>query len=146
MNAEYESTMEQFRAAIESRMGRRYYFDEAPDGAEYPYRVGSFTGSFDDENAEIYSFELDYWDKGKTTRRIRNMIAHDAGSGDRFNPTGLNGARIILPSGAVALYKDNETPIIDPDKNIRRIRVGYTARFYDAIRGNNSAEPDTEPD
>jgi hypothetical protein len=146
MNAEFENVIEQFREAIETRMGRRYYFDEAPDGAEYPYRVGSFTGSFDDEIAEVYSFDLDYWDKGKTSRRIRNMIARDAGGGDRFNPTGLNGLKIILPRGAVALYKNGETPIIDPDKNLRRIRVGYTARFYDAMRSVEHAKPDANAD
>ncbi|GHV27595.1 hypothetical protein FACS18948_5230 [Clostridia bacterium] len=142
-----ESTIEQFRLAIAERLGKRYYFDEAPDNAAYPYRVGSLSNSYDDETAEIYTFYLDYWDSGKTTRRIRNMIAADSGNGDRFNATGLNGLKIHLPTGAAALYKNGENAVTDPDKGLRCIRVGYAMRLYDAIRGGMSnAESDTDTD
>jgi hypothetical protein len=125
-----ENLVEEFREEIERRLGARYYFDEAPDRAECPYRVGSFGPSMDDEIAEIMDFQLDYWDEGKTTRRIRKMIVDDTGNGNRFEASGLNGIKLNSRHGFVAMYKEREITVQDTDKGIRHIRVEYTARFY----------------
>lgn len=121
----------EFEVAVKTFLGSTYYYKYAPTTATYPYRVGSFNGGFDDENSEVYAFELDYWDDGNDDSTLWDLINTDTGNGDNVAPTGLNKKRFYLASGTVALARDGVPfPVKDPDKNIIHIRVSYTARVY----------------
>ncbi len=120
----------EFRAALKTYLGTDYYWLEAPETAVYPYRVGSFNGSFDDEVSEVFAFELDYWNDGKSSSDLYTLIKSDCGDGNPYNPTGLNHKRFNLTTGTAFIAKDNQIEVEDPDKNIRHIRVSYTVRMY----------------
>lgn len=120
----------EFEVAVKTFLGSTYYYKYAPTTATYPYRVGSFNGSFDDENSEVYAFEIDYWDDGTDDAVLQDLIDTDAGDGDPSAPTGLNKKRFYLASGTVALARESAVNVDDPDKNIIHIRVSYTARVY----------------
>lgn len=121
----------EFRAALENYFPSGYYADEAPDTATYPYRVSSFGGSFDEENSTIAALEIDYWTSGKSYAAIYDMAEEDIGDGNTANPTGLNKRRFELTSGTVFLMLDTPPfPITDPDKDLRRVRVSYSAKFF----------------
>lgn len=124
------SVENEFRAALNDYLSPNYYFDEAPDKATYPFRVASFVGSFDDETSEVHRLSLDYWDNSKSPAALYDLIAADKGNGITRNPTGLNKKMFHLNSGSVFLTYDGQLPIIDPDKNLKRIRVNYEARIY----------------
>ena len=124
------SIRNEIKAALRTALGASFYFEESPEQAAYPYRVGSFGSSFDDEVAEVAYLELDYWGQGKSTAALDDLIEADAGDGDRLQPTGLNKRRIALPSGYVALAMDGCVPVEDPDRTIRHRRVTYSMRIY----------------
>lgn len=124
------SALYELQIALNAMLGSDFYFDAAPREAAYPYRVGSFSPSFDDEVAEVFYLELDYWDTGKTTERIYSMAEADAGNGDTAAPTGLNRAKIQLESGYAVLCKDKTVPLTDEDAKKRRVRISYTVRLY----------------
>ena len=124
------SVLSEFKTALKTYLGATYYYRKAPSTATYPYKVGSFNGSFDDENAEVYALELDYWDDGNDDDAVYTLIAADMGNGDSVNPTGLNKKKFHLASGTVVLAKDTEVQVEDPDNEIIHIRVSMTARIY----------------
>lgn len=120
----------EFEIAIKTYLGATYYYRKAPSTATYPYKVGSFNGSFDDENSEVFAFELDYWDDGSDDSVLFDLIDTDMGDGDSTSPTGLNKKKFHLASGTVVLAKDTEFTVEDPDKDLIHIRVSLTARIY----------------
>ena len=120
----------EFTVALKSYLGATYYYRQAPTTATYPYRVGSFNGSYDDENSEVYAFELDYWDDGTDDSVLHDLIDTDTGDGDLAAPSGLNKKRFYLASGTIILERESAVSVNDPDKNIIHIRVSYIARVY----------------
>ncbi len=120
----------EFTTALATFMGENYYYRKAKQGATYPYRVGSFNGSYDDENAEVFALELDYWDKSNDDSALHDLIDSDTGNGFQTNPSGLNKKRFYLDSGTVVLERDGMVDVEDPDKSLIHIRVSYTARVY----------------
>jgi|LSQX01.2.fsa_nt_gb hypothetical protein len=118
----------ELKALIKSHLGDSYYYSDAPESATYPYRVGELATSFNDENSEVFQFELDYW--GRKDTDLDNLIGADAGNGNSINPSGLHNA-ILRGSKTVAFFtREGQTSIADPDRNLRRIRVTYTVRTY----------------
>lgn len=124
------SALNEIKAALRSHLGANYYHEEAPEDATYPYRVGFFGPSFDDDPAEVFALEIDYWDEGKSTARLDDLIDADAGDGDLINPTGLNRCRIAVTGGYAVFAYDTNVPVTDADKNYRHRRVSYTMRLY----------------
>lgn len=125
------SVLNEFRTALNSYFtSGTHYFREAPESATYPYRVSSFNGSFDDEISEVFALEMDYWTSGKSDSALYAWIDTDSGNGNPSNPTGLNKKKFHCSSGTVIMERDSIVSVDDPDKNIRHIRVSYTARVY----------------
>ncbi len=103
-------------------LGSTYYADEAPDNAVYPYRVGTFGPSFDDEQSEVFAFELDYWAQGKSYIVINERLRSDR--------TVLDYLRMPLTHGYAVMHYDSSVPIADADNDLRRVRASYTVRIY----------------
>lgn len=124
------SVLSEFKTALKTYLGSAYYYKKAKTTATYPFCVGSFNGSFDDEISEVFAFELDYWDDGSDDSVLFDLIDTDMGDGDPVNPTGLNKKKFQLATGSVVLAKDTQFSVDDPDTNIIHIRVSMTARIY----------------
>lgn len=113
---------------LASFLGASYYYDEAPDTATYPYRVGTLTASFDDEVSEVWAFELDYW--GETTSALNVLIEQDAGDGRPVSPSGLNKRRFLAADLCASAALDSVLDVRDPDTAIKHKRASYMIRLY----------------
>lgn len=104
----------------------RVYFEEATEGAEYPYLVYELPDSIDDGTLEQFVLDVDGWDapKGGDTTALETMM--DAA--DRA----INRLAVTVDDRlAITFYRDNRLSLRDDDPRIRRRKYVYQARTYE---------------
>lgn len=89
------------------------YSDEAPDNAEYPYKVFSAKKILNDDNISYYALEINVWDKNKTYSRAETIMDELEKKLDR---------QTFLEKDFFAYtYIGARNNVLDPDKAIKRV-------------------------
>ena len=124
------SMINSIRAQLKSKLGACYYWKEAPENADFPYRVAFLAQSSDDTPTDVFMLNLDYVGNGKQWETIYETINSDMGDGDPISPTGLNNMHIRTENGSASLYYDQTALLEDAEKELQFIRVTYQVRVF----------------
>lgn len=126
------NAINELRAWLNTELGASFFMDEAPDDAEYPYKVGRLGPSYENEDgiSETFSFDVDYWNFGKGYVELYDMAFADRGDGGPIDPSGLDHRRVQLDHGYAFITFGSFLPVEDPDRALRRLRASYDIRLY----------------
>ena len=99
------------------------YSDEAPDSAEYPYKVFSIKKISNEDNISNYVLEVNVWDKNKTYSRAETIM-------DGLEKK-LDSQTFLEKKFLVYTYLGTRNNVPDPDKAIKRVRGQFEIRIVE---------------
>ena len=124
------------------------YLEQADPAADFPYVTFRISNSYEMEDREDYTLDVDIWDNHLTSTdptEIDNLVRFLDGDGDRFAPTGVNGTKFYDSSGKLAarIYRQAKAMVPDPDEAIRRRRIRYRVIVYASYLTEGAAALDS---
>ena len=113
------------------------YLERAKENVTFPYVTFKLSYSYEHEDREDHSLDVDIWDNAITTTdatMIDQIERSIDGNGDRKSATGLNGLKYYTSTGKLAarIYREHRQMLPDPDEAIRRRRLRYRVISFDA--------------
>ena len=100
------------------------HFQKAPDTAKMPYIVFDFPNSFDNENQEVFSFDIDIWDDKNDTTALETLASSLW--------KGLNYYRYTDADIQFSIYRENRLPPLDEEEiNVKRRKLIFQVRYFD---------------
>ena len=99
------------------------YSDEAPENADYPYKVFSARKLSDDDGIAHYILEVNVWDKGKTYSRAETLM-------DELEKK-LNKQTFLVKELFAYTYTGSRENVSDPDRAIKRVREQFELRVVE---------------
>lgn len=102
----------------------RVYYEDAEEGAAYPYLVYNLSDSIHDGTLEQFVLDVDGWDDKPDTTALENMMdeAHNA----------LQGLAVPVDDEMVFIFwLDNRRSLRDENPSLRRRQYTYAVRTYE---------------
>lgn len=113
--------MQKLKEELEEYLGA--YYEDAPEEAEYPYKVFLLKRISQDDERQRLILEINVWDQHKYYSRAESMM-------DSIEKK-LNGCIRLSDDTLYYCYNGNREPIKDPDKSIKRIREQFELYCYE---------------
>ena len=102
----------------------RVYFQRAPINATFPYVVYDLPNAFDNNDQDIYNFDIDIWDNAQDSTTLETLAST---MWKKFNKY-----HYIDEDIQFSVYRDNRLPPLDEDKtNIIRRKLIFQLRYFD---------------
>ncbi|WP_300766989.1 hypothetical protein [uncultured Acetatifactor sp.] len=99
------------------------YYEEAPEGAAYPYMVFSARRLTEDAGQQVYTLEVNAWDQHPYYSRAEGMMDVLEGKLHRCN--------YMTEGHLIRIFKGARQNIPDSDKTIKRVREQFEMRVYE---------------
>jgi len=100
------------------------YFQEATKEARFPYVVYDFPNSFDNENQEVFNFDVDVWDNNENTVPLETIASTYWKLFNRYH--------YLDENIQFSVYRGNRLPPLDEDNTgIKRRKLIFQLRYFD---------------
>ncbi|HHY72701.1 MAG TPA: hypothetical protein GX497_05665 [Bacillus bacterium] len=102
----------------------RIYFQIASSNATMPYIVYDLPNSFDNEQQEIFTFDVDIWDNRTDTTELETLAS--------LLWKELNYYRHVDENIQFSIYRENRLPPLDEnDRSIKRRKLIFQLKCFD---------------
>lgn len=102
------------------------HFQRAPRDATFPYVVYDFPNSFENEDQEIFNFDVDIWDNNEDTTNLETIASTFWKLFNRYH--------YIDDDIQFSVYRDNRLPPLDEEENnIKRRKLIFQLRYFDRL-------------
>lgn len=108
------------KKALEALTGA--YYEEAPEGAGYPYTVFSVRRLTDSEGKQAFSMEVNVWDQHEYYSRAEGMM-------DGLEEK-LHRCNHMAEGSLIRIFRGSRQNVPDPDKTIKRVREQFEVQVY----------------
>lgn len=98
------------------------YYEEAPEGAEYPYMVFSERRLSDSEGKQIFSLEINVWDQSEYYSRAEGMM-------DALEEK-LHRCNHMTDKFLIRIFRGSRQNVPDPDRTIKRVREQFEMQVF----------------
>lgn len=99
------------------------YYEEAPEGAQYPYMVFSVQRLSDDGGKQSYSLEVNAWDQHEYYSRAESMM-------DALEKK-LHRCNHMTDQFLFRAFRGRRQNIPDPDKTLKRVREQFEVHVFE---------------
>lgn len=102
------------------------YYEEAPEGAEYPYMVFSVKRLSDNEGKQIFRLEVNVWDQNEYYSRAEGMM-------DALEQK-LHRCNHMTDGFLIRIFRGSRQNVPDPDRTIKRVREQFEMQVFERER------------
>ena len=98
------------------------YYLEAPEAAQYPYKVFEVIRANEREGVQTYTLEVNVWDQHKHYFRAETLMDELERKLHRCNHT--------TDAFLIRIFRGQRQNVTDPDKSIKRVREQFEMQVY----------------
>lgn len=101
----------------------RVYYQQAPNDKAFPYLIFNFPNSFDNEDQEVFNFDIDVWDYSESSVNVEEISSELW----RF----FNRYHYLDDNMQFSVYRANRLPLEEEDKKFKRRKLIFELRYFD---------------